>query len=256
VSLSPPEELGRRTAGEVIEVPLTCVSGGALEIYLEPYLPRPQLVLIGHLAVTRALASLGHELGFSVSVVSPEEALGSLPGAPPVLKGLALDQLNLGPRSYVVVASHGNYDEEGVEAALRTSAGYVALVASRKRAESIREYLRETDVAPERAAELRCPAGLDIGAATPEEIALSILAEIVQFRRRSQTAPALGEAPRAPRAEEAVDPVCGMSVQVGTARHKTEHEGRVYYFCAASCQRAFEKDPQARLAAFRDGESQ
>jgi xanthine dehydrogenase accessory factor len=250
VRLTPPEKLGRASQDGVIEVALTCISGGTLEVYIEPYLPQPQLIAVGHLPVVEALAALGKGLNYAVTVMGMDATPERFPQADRVLDRLDFSQLKLPTptQTYVVVATHGNYDEEALEWALNTDAAYVALVASPKRGEAVLQYLRESGVAEERLARLKCPAGLDIGASTPEEIALSILAEIVQLRR----APIRGGDSRkgdsriapTPVETEAVDPVCGMTVEIATARHVVQHAGQAYYFCSAGCKRAFEKEPE------------
>ena len=247
--LCPPEKLGQSAQEGVIEVALTCISGGTLEIYIEPHLPQPHLVAIGHLPITEALAGLGKDLGYHVTVMGLEATPARFPRADLVLDHLDFSQLKLPTQTYIVVASHGNYDEEALESALKSDAAYVALVASTKRAEAVKQYLRESGLPEERLARLKCPAGLDIGAVTPEEIALSILAEIVQFRRRT---PTLGlDAPATltltHTLTEATDPVCGMTVEIATARHTLEYLGHTYYFCSAGCRRSFEKEPQKYL---------
>ncbi len=241
--LVPPEQLGRAAQDGVIEMALTCVSGGTLEIYLEPHLAQPHLVAISHLPIAEALVTLGKGLGYAVTVMGLEADRSRYPLADRVLDRLDFARLPLTGQTYIVVASHGNYDEEALAWALGTDAPYVALVASRKRAESLRAYLRSIGLSEAQLARLRCPAGLDFGAVTPEEIALSILAEIVHLRR---TAPApLPEAPEAAAAPaEAVDPVCGMMVEIAGARHTAEYKGQVYYFCCSGCQRSFESEPE------------
>jgi xanthine dehydrogenase accessory factor len=173
-------------------------------------------------------------------------------------ESLDFSHVRVTPETYIVVASHGNYDEDGLVGALMSDASYVALVASRKRAESVVEYLRETGMPADRLARLKYPAGLDIGAVTPEEIALSILAEILQVRRRKSpqahvSTPAVAqhhalEEPEEAEEMEAIDPVCGMTVEIATARHRSEYAGRTYYFCAPGCKRSFDKDPGKYLA--------
>lgn len=247
--LTPPEKLGKAAHAQpgVIEVALTCISGGTLEVYIEPYLPQPQLIVIGHLPITEALATLGKGLNYSVTVLGLDATPNRFPQADLVLDRLDFSQVRLTPQTYVVVATHGNYDEEALEWALDAGAAYVALVASPKRAEAMLQYLRETGVAEARLARLKCPAGLDIGASTPEEIALSILAEIVQLRRRTPETLAQSETPT-PAQTEAIDPVCGMTVEMATARYVAAHAGQTYYFCSAGCRRSFEKEPEKYLA--------
>ena len=181
--LCPPEKMGLGPQEGVNELQLTCMSGGTLEIYLEPYLPKPHLVVVGHQAAAQALAILGKDLGYTVTAVG-EVTRERFAAADRLIDQLDFSQIAITPNMYVVVASHGNYDEPALEAILPSKAAYVALVASKKRAESVRTYLRQAGLPEEQIARLKFPAGLDIGAATPPEIALSILAEIVQLRRQ------------------------------------------------------------------------
>jgi xanthine dehydrogenase accessory factor len=228
-------ETGRpagRTEG-IREHPMTCHSGGTLEIYVEPYLPKPLLVLVGHGPVVETLAALGGAADYTV------EVLGADTGP------AALDRLALTPRASVVVATHGEVDEGMLERVLATSAGYVSLVASRKRAAAVVENLRQRGVSVERLARLKAPAGLDIGAVTPTEIAVSILAEIIQLQRSEKPA---AQSPPGATPAEALDPVCGMTVAVATSRYHSEHAGRTIYFCAAGCKARFDADPARYLA--------
>jgi xanthine dehydrogenase accessory factor len=249
VRLSPPEELGKGSREGIVEVAQTCVSGGTLEIYIEPHLPRPHLVAVGHLPVTEALVNLGKDMGYEVTVVSPQADAKKFPRADRVVKDLDLSKLNIRRDTAIVVASHANYDEEALEAALATEAGYVSLVASRKRAADVIQYLRESQVPEEQVSRLKNPAGIDLGRlASPEEIALSIIAEIVMRRRQGQLAPGpTHEAATQTEPREATDPVCGMLVDIASAQHVFEHEGERYYFCCAGCQRSFEREPRAYL---------
>jgi xanthine dehydrogenase accessory factor len=258
VRMCPPEKLGIAPLEGVIEVALTCASGGTLEVYIEPHLPRPQLVAVGHLPVALALAQLGSSLGYDVTVLGPDVTPDRFSGVARVhvFESLDFSHVKVTPQTYIVVASHGNYDEEGLVGALMSDAPYVALVASPRRAESVVEYLRETGMPADRLARLKYPAGLDIGAVTPEEIALSILAEIIQVRRQSsrhtqESAPTVEPQPTAEEhaQTEAIDPVCGMTVEIATARHQSEYGGQTYYFCAPGCKRSFEKNPSNYVEA-------
>jgi xanthine dehydrogenase accessory factor len=242
VRLCPPERLGQFPQEGVIEVTLTCASGGTLEVYIEPHLPRPHLVAVGHLPIAESLARLGKDLGYEVTMMGLDLTPDRFPNVDRVVDRLDFSQLKLTPHTYVVVASHGNYDEEALEGALKTDAAYVALVASKKRAAAVIQYLRESGLAEERLARLKYPAGLDLGAVTLEEIALSILAEIVQVRRRA--AIAIQAPAETVVQDEATDPVCGMTVEIGTARYTVQYDGQIHYFCSAGCKRSFEKEPE------------
>ncbi len=253
VRICPPERLGKGAQEGIVEVPLVCASGGTLEVYLEPHLLRPHLIVVGHLAIAEALIALAKPLDFVVTVMALEDIPESFAQADAGLNHVDFAQVRLTPQTYVVVASHGNYDHEALVSALKADAPYVTLVTSRKRAQEVLEYLRESGVSDEQIARLRYPAGLDIGAASPAEIALSILAEIVQFRRRG-AADASHHEPEEQLTEqpsEAVDPVCGMTVEIAGARYTTQYNGQVYYFCCSGCQRSFEKEPERYLAGER-----
>jgi len=220
---------------------MTCHSGGTLEIYVEPFLPKPLLVLVGHGPVIETLAALGRATDFAVAMVGTD-AMGE-----------ELARLPLGPQAAVVVATHGNADEEALERVLGAGAGYVSLIASRKRAAAVIESLRRRKLPEDRIGRLKAPAGLDIGAVTPEEIAVSILAEIVQMRRAGKPAPPEEQAHRmASAAREEKDPVCGMAVEIAAATHRSQAEGRVFYFCCAGCKDAFERDPRRYASAGAD----
>jgi xanthine dehydrogenase accessory factor len=218
-----------RRAG-VIAHPMTCHSGGTVEIFVEPVLPKPELILVGRGPVADALASLGSAAGLTVTSVSPESpADGSL-------------QLRVPPRSFVVVVTHGGFDEEPLEHALQSDASYVSLVASVRRAAAVIDVLRARGVSEDRLRRLKAPAGLDIGAVTPGEIAVSILAEIIQVSR-SQAAES-----RPAQAMLATDPVCGMSVQIASAGYRSEASDRSFYFCGARCKRTFDQNPTRYVA--------
>ncbi len=242
---------------------MTCHSGGTLEIYVEPHLPAPALWVVGTTPIAGALASLGAAAGFRTTVLDPVADPAAFPGARVVTDAnLATFEPESSP--FVVVATQGVWDEEAVAAALRRNVSYIGLVASPTRAAVVREYLDEIDTAPEAIAALRAPAGLDIGAETPEEVALSILAELVQIRRGrapfvASPGPAAlagssgaGEsaAPPASRSDIVLlDPVCGMTVDERDARHLAEHDGTVYAFCSMGCRVRFMKNPSAYVPA-------
>lgn len=220
-------------------------------MYVEPFVRARSLVVVGATPVADALARLARSMDYQVTrVVDARErpdieaeaaALGSTVAT---LDGLEA-VLDTGDAvAAVVVASQGHYDEQAVEVSLKSPVPYVGLVASRKRGATVRALLEERGVP--RLAAMRNPAGLDLGARTAPEVALSILAEIVQVQPSGTSMPeaAAGSAAATPETEAAVDPVCGMQVDVATARHKAEVDGAVYYFCCGTCQARFLKEPQ------------
>jgi xanthine dehydrogenase accessory factor len=245
-----------RRGDGVVDYVMTCHSGGTLEIYVEPHLPAAQLWIAGTTPIAHALVELGAASGYRVSVVDPVAVPEAFPAAERVVAETSFRSLEATAPPYVVVASQGSWDEEAVAAALARDVAYVGLVASPTRAAAIREYLAGEGVAAERIAALRAPAGLDLGAVTPAEVAVSIIAELVQVRRgRAAFVAAPGPATLAgavaDRAPEALgeivllDPVCGMTVEREHARHIAENGGVVYAFCSVGCRARFVKDPAA-----------
>jgi xanthine dehydrogenase accessory factor len=264
--LGPPEELAGRDRDGAVAVPIACQSEGAMEVYVEPVLPQPLLVVIGRSPAVRTLAALGTALGWRTAVVDDGGDPDDYPEAGRVLTSLDLDPLGIDERSFVVVATQGHYDEEALERALATPAAYVGLVASRRRAEGVLGYLRDRGLPEERLARVRAPAGLDLGPVAHDEIAVAVLAELVR-ERASRTAsptgrPGLAPGEASPTGRPGLapglagdeprptgrDPVCGMVVDVGTARYRTVHAGRTYHLCSAGCLRRFEEDPARFLA--------
>jgi xanthine dehydrogenase accessory factor len=188
-----------------------CLSGGALEIFLEPTLPAPLLAVVGSTPITDALVMMAGPLGF----VGRQHEPGQLPpGA-----------------TAVVVGTHGHGEAESIRAALDAGVGFVGLVASPKRG---REVLASIELTDDERARVRTPVGLDIGARTPEEIALSILAELVQAVRREGLRAPAGEPTDVP--QQVIDPVCGMTVVVGPdTPHYRDADGD-HWFCAPGCR--------------------
>jgi xanthine dehydrogenase accessory factor len=245
VALAPDPETARRPGVTVF--PMTCNSGGSVDIYLEPVLPSPRLVVFGASPTARALARLGKAMGYSVIAVDPAAEPDLFPGADQVVTDLGraprLYAPAKGPR-FAVVATLGERDEEAIRDALALAPNYLGVVASRKRFAQMRETLLETGVSAAALDAIRNPAGVDIGASAPEEIALSILAEIVERQRAGE-----GKAEPAAEAEAtAIDPICGMTVAMAGARHTAEHAGRAWYFCCGGCRERFLAEPDRYMA--------
>jgi xanthine dehydrogenase accessory factor len=227
----------------IVDYALTCHSGGTLDIYIEPVLPKPHILILGRSPVARTLASLGKTIGYAISVVAPGADHESFPDSDLVQAELDLGQLKTTPQTFIVVSTQGEGDEEALEQALLTKAAYVAFVASKTKASKLLGYLKERGVTVDRLSQVRAPAGLDITATSPEEIAVSILAEIIQVngtRAASQKKQAQSAFPE----HEAKDPICGMMVDVSIAKHKSEFHGDSFYFCCYGCKQKFDKQPE------------
>jgi xanthine dehydrogenase accessory factor len=230
---------GNQDWEDIVEYPMTCHSGGALEILIEPVLPAPRLFLVGETPIVESLVDLARVMGYRVNQFDRAT-------------DLTLQLGGSGSAVFIVVASMGVDDEEAVAAALRAGTPYVALVASPKRAAVILESLAAMGVSADDLARLKAPAGLDLGARTQEEIALSIMAEVVQMRSAMTPGAAQGVSAEEPEPTvelEAIDPVCGMTVVIADARHQTEYDGKIWYFCCGGCKTRFEADPRSYLLA-------
>jgi xanthine dehydrogenase accessory factor len=230
------------------DVPMTCFSGGTLEIYIEPQQPQPRLIVIGNLPVARALAELGCAMSYHTIIVDPGHQGDPPPYADALLTDLTTIAAHVTPLTSIVIATHGQYDELALEQALATTAPYIGLVASRKRADSVREYLAQQGFTDAQLQRFKSPAGLDIQARRGDEIALGIMAEIVQRRRNSAelawvSAPAAATQPETAPAT-AIDPICGMSVAIADAKHTYDYQGTTYYFCCPGCKTTFRKAPE------------
>ena len=245
-------------------VPIACQSEGALEVYIEPVLPAPHLVIVGRSPMVATLADLSRALGWRTTVLD---------------RG-AFSAGDADESSMVVVATQGHGDEEAVEQAAAARPAYLGLVGSAKRGAAVLGYLRDRGVPQDRLDRVRVPAGLDLGRTSHREIAVAILAELVQLRAsgdfvatRSGAGAVPGEERRAegvsspsrgltgaggsggsPPGEqsggspprESRDPVCGMTVTADTSGYPLEHEGVTYYFCCACCRRSFQENPAAQ----------
>ena len=205
----------------VVRVEGGCASEGTIELLVEPQVPAPLLAVVGDGPAARTLAELARTLGWRVARELDENA------------------------DAVVVASMGQGDENTLQAALAGRAGYVGLVASAKRGTAVLADLRAQGVDEESLARVRCPAGLDLGPSTQEEIAVAILAELVAWRHTRPDSPV--DAIAAPA--DAVDPVCGMTVAVTPTASLLDYEETTYYFCCAGCRESFERDPGRYLGA-------
>src|SRR5262249_40129982 len=151
----------------------------------------------------------------------------------------SLERTKVTSRTFLVVATQGEGDEEALEQALNTEAAYVAFVASKTKAEKVFDYLKTRGVGAEKIQRVKAPAGLNIGASAPEEIAVSILAEIIQARASAGKETAKARPAVTVIESGAKDPICGMNVSIANARYKAEFEGKMFYFCCAGCKQAF-----------------
>ncbi|MDP8968080.1 MAG: XdhC family protein [Actinomycetota bacterium] len=201
-----------------VTVENTCLSGGAIEIFLEPTLPTPRVNVVGSKPIAAAIERLGPEFDLEIAAVGDD--------SPEIREG------DLG----IVVAAHGKGELEAIRAGLEAELPYVGLVASPKRGTALIEELREAGVPDEQLARVDCPAGLDIGAQTPPEVALSILARLIETRRGGAYTPPLRSPGAAAPPSFAVDPICGMTVTMAPDTPHLEHDGETTWFCREACK--------------------
>jgi xanthine dehydrogenase accessory factor len=237
-----PEVKQSRKRGELM-VATTCPSGGALDIFIEPRLPRPLLLVFGDSPAARTLVQMGALSGFRTCLVHPGARQEDYPVADLVLGGFDLAAANPGADTWAVVATMGHYDEDALEAALAHPGVDVGLIASARRSAAVRDALKSRGMDAAALSRVRTPAGRVRGA-SQEEIALLALAEVVTARRKRGHVAAPAEVPAV---VFATDRVCGMTVDPLTSQHKASHGGVAYWFCCAGCQAEFEKSPERYL---------
>ena len=232
----------------IVAYNMTCHSGGTLDVYIEPVLPKPHILILGRSPVGRTLAALGKAINYSLSVAAPQADRESYPNADRVQADLDLSRVRIGPQTFIVVSTQGECDEEALEHALKTNASYVAFIASKVKAAKVLQSVGERGVSAERLNQVRAPAGLNIQAGTEEEIAVSILAEIVQLSRKQAVEQNDIAASQAIK-EEVTDPICGMTVDVRKAKYRSDFDGKPFYFCCGGCKQAFDKRPDKYVPA-------
>jgi len=222
----------------MVAIAISCQSEGAMQVYIEPVIPTPQLIVVGRSPMANTLVDLAVALGWRAELCD----------------GADFSAADVGPRSIVVVATQGHGDEEALEQAVAAFPAFVGLVASRKRGDAVLGTLADRGVPANLLQRVRVPVGLDLGHTAHREIAVAILAELVQLRAAGELSPvgepsADGRAAEPARVAEARDPVCGMTVNADSSSRPYEYEGVTYYFCCPGCRRSFERDPHRYLTA-------
>ena len=249
------EDLPGSALTERVTIPMSCSSEGAVDVYIEPRVPLRRLVVVGFTPVAQALAQTALALDYNVVRVVIDDESRDLGDAADVrviaLAGLHayVTALDASERASLVaiVASQGHYDELALEALLAFDIAFVGLLSSRRRAATVLGVLAQQGIASDRLALIRNPVGLDIGARSPGEVAISILAEIIA-NAPSTTADPPSTRPAADgKPVTDVDPVCGMDVELANALYRAEHAGRTFVFCCAGCRASFSADPGAFL---------
>ena len=200
-----------------------------MQLYIEPVIPSPHLVVVGRSPMAATLVDLATALGWRASLVDSAN----------------FSRADTDYTSVVVVATQGHGDEEAIVEAIAGNPAFIGLVASRKRSESVLGYLADRGMTREGLDRVRAPVGLDLGHTSHAEIAVAVLAELVQLRAAGELTSKPKDVAEPPAT--AIDPVCGMTVAADETSRPLVHEGETYYFCAPGCRVAFEKDPAAYI---------
>lgn len=229
ILLGDPEEFGHVPEG-MVAVPMACQSEGALQLYIEPVLSTPRLLVVGRSPMATTLVDLASVLGWRAELTAATDF-----AAEPV-----------DPDAIVIVATQGHDDEETLERAIRAEPAFVGLVASHKRGDAVLAYLADHGVEKDLLERVHVPVGLDLGHTSHSEIAVAVLAELVSLKAKGELGRARTEATIADvEAKTAIDLVCGMTVPADESSRPFEYRGTTYYFCAPGCRAAFEKDPES-----------
>ncbi|MEM6359003.1 MAG: XdhC family protein [Bacteroidota bacterium] len=243
---------------DVQEVPgvtyykMTCQSGGEVDVYIEPMIPTTHLVIFGRSHIARALSTIAKSTGYEVTVIAngADEDMFSKADQIVTLSEYKAQTAN---NLVVVVCTQGDDDALSLEKAMELNAGYLAFVSSQKKANSIFMGLKRTGTSIDKLSAIKTPAGLDINAKTPEEVAISILAQIIQEKRSDQASETFGLEmdtvdESAFELDYYINPVCKIPVQRSSAKYVLEHKGEKVYFCCDGCKESFEKEPETYIS--------
>jgi xanthine dehydrogenase accessory factor len=256
IRISP--EGGTRETANFKEYVMSCQSKGTLEVLIEPVIPQPEIIIVGKSNIGRKLSTLAAAADFRVTVLASNVDVQMFPMAHKVSDQVDFGNFENLSNAYIIVTTQGEDDELSVKKALQTAAGFVGFVASARKAEDLKAYLTREGIADERIAQLKSPVGLDINAKLASEVAISILAEIIDHFRGGNAAPAAiktsqqieASAPAPTSAEEKfaeeyyINPVCQVPVSKKSPKHVIQYKGELVYFCCDGCKVSFEKNPE------------
>lgn len=247
-------KVGQALAAEkkegVVDYKMTCMSEGTVEVFIEPILPAPHLVVMGKTAIAKALVKMAKIAGYRVTAVAADVTLTTFEKVDELITQIKLDQVKISRTSSIVVCTQGDQDEEALEQALRQNCFYIGFVASKKKKAGVFDYLEQKGINKSKLETIKSPAGIDITAKRPEEVAISILAEIIQIQNNR---PAGYEGfmdqnddsgdKDAVKPVFYINPVCGVPVDKNSPKHIIEYKGEKVYFCCDGCKVKFEAEP-------------
>jgi len=226
----------------VVDYKMTCMSEGTIEVFIEPFLPSPHLIVMGKTAIAKALVKMAKAAGFRVTAVTFEKV-------DELITQMKLEQVKISSSSSIVVCTQGEQDEEALQEALKKGCAYIGFVASRKKKAGVFENMQQLGIDKNKLDTIKSPAGIDITAKKPEEVAISILAEIIQVQNNRPVSTEgfieQTEISNQPSAKPSyyINPVCGVPVDRNSPKHIIEYNGEKVYFCCDGCKVKFEAEP-------------
>lgn len=226
---------------------MMCQSEGSVDVYIEPMIPPSKIFILGRSHIAKALCEIGAAAGYDMTVISDLSEHEMFPKARKFQALSEFDNSQVKASDFVVVCTQGEDDEKSLSAAVKSAANYVAFVSSHRKANSIYRTLKSQGIPIEDLAQIKTPAGLDLNAKSPQDVAISILAQIVQEKQAPAKDTNEEEAFAALNEDLYMNPVCKIPVQKSTAKHVLEHKGEKVYFCCDGCKVSFEKEPEAYL---------
>ena len=246
VSISPSKIEGADENTKVYA--MTCQSGGEVELYIEPVLPKPQLMIFGTSHIAKSLAKIAKAIDYQVDVVMSTADKNVFPEVDSIIGIKDLDISKIKSSAYIVVCTQGEGDAEALKKALSIGSSYLSFVASRKKANAIYTEVRGMGATFDQLKTIKTPAGLDIGAKMPDEVAISILAEIIKHYRVATESVPVNEEQKGEitikNEDFYINPVCNIPVQKSTAKHIVAYKDQKVYFCCDGCKVSFEKSPE------------
>ncbi len=234
-------------SADVMEYKMTCQSDGTIEVFIEPVLPAPHLVVMGKTAIAKALAKIGKAAGYRITAVAEDARPDTFGPVDELITQLKLDQVKTTPATSIVVITQGEQDETALEQALKKNPAYLAFVASQKKKTAVFSMLRDSGIEAQLLDRIKSPAGLNIKAKRPEEVAISILAEMIQEQDKTSSGfsfTAFDETRKeAGKPKFYINPVCGVPVDMENPKHVEEYGEEKVYFCCDGCWVKFKQEP-------------
>jgi xanthine dehydrogenase accessory factor len=236
-----------------VEYKMTCQSEGTVEVFIEPIVPKPHIVIIGKTEIAKALSKLAHYAGYRITGVALDANLQTFDKVDELITHVNLKDVKTTSQSFIIVATQGEGDETAILEGLKKDRALLGFVASRKKWTSVTENLKTLDATSDDILSIVSPIGIDINAKSPEEVAISILAQMIEHKNSERNQSAFknfetSSAPGAVKPAYYTNPVCGVPVDMNNPKHIIEYKGEKVYFCCDGCKVKFELEPVKYIA--------